>query len=50
MKLLCDLVPWPDGVKAKVEVPFQTPWRTIQLADEAGGLIESSLILNLNEP
>jgi alpha-glucosidase len=50
LKLLCDLVPWPDGVKAKVEVPFKTPWRTIQLADEAGGLIESSLILNLNEP
>ncbi|NTV83014.1 MAG: glycoside hydrolase family 97 protein, partial [Bacteroidales bacterium] len=50
LTLLCDLVPWPDGVKAKVEVPFNTPWRTIQLADDAGGLIESSLILNLNEP
>jgi len=50
LKLLCELVPWPDGVKAKVNVPFKTPWRTIQLADEAGGLIESSLILNLNEP
>lgn len=48
--LLCDLVPWPDGVKAKVVVPFKTPWRTIQLADSPGGLIESSLILNLNEP
>lgn len=48
--LLCDLVPWPDGVKARVEVPFQTPWRTIQLADKPGGLIESSLILNFNEP
>lgn len=48
--LLCDLVPWPDGVKAKVEVPFQTPWRTFQLADSAAKLIESSLILNLNEP
>jgi alpha-glucosidase len=48
--LLCDLVPWPDGVKAKVDVPFQTPWRTIQLADNAGGLIESTMILNLNEP
>lgn len=50
LKLMCDLVPWPDGVKAKVEMPFQTPWRTIQLSDHAGGLIESSLILNLNEP
>lgn len=50
LKLLCDLVPWPDGVKAKVEVPFKTPWRTIQLADDAGGLIASTMILNLNEP
>ena len=48
--LLCDLVPWPDGVKAKVDVPFKTPWRTIQLADSAGGLITSTMILNLNEP
>jgi len=50
LKLLCDLVPWPDGVKAKVEVPFKTPWRTIQLASEARKLIESTMILNLNEP
>ena len=27
-----------------------TPWRTINISDRAGGLIESSLILNLNEP
>ncbi len=50
LTLLCDLVPWPDGVKAKVDVPFKTPWRTIQLSDNAAGLIESTLILNLNEP
>jgi alpha-glucosidase len=50
LKLLCDLVPWPDGVKARVNVPFSTPWRTIQLADKAGDLIESTMILNLNEP
>ena len=31
-------------------VPFATPWRTIQVADRAGGLVESNLILNLNEP
>jgi alpha-glucosidase len=30
--------------------PFATPWRTIQIADSAGGLVESNLILNLNEP
>jgi alpha-glucosidase len=32
------------------EAPFATPWRTIQISDTAGGLVESSLILNLNEP
>jgi alpha-glucosidase len=30
--------------------PFVTPWRTIAIADTAGGLVESNLILNLNEP
>ncbi len=32
------------------EAPFHTPWRTLQIADQAGGLVESSLILNLNAP
>jgi alpha-glucosidase len=32
------------------QAPFTTPWRTIQISDTAGGLVESSLILNLNEP
>jgi hypothetical protein len=38
------------GGKAKVSLPFNTPWRTIQIAERAGDLIESKLILNLNEP
>lgn len=38
------------GGKAKVTLPFNTPWRTIQIAEKAGDLIESGLILNLNEP
>jgi alpha-glucosidase len=29
---------------------FLTPWRTITITDCPGGLIESSLIVNLNEP
>ncbi len=37
------------GGKAKLTVPFNTPWRTIQIAEKAGNLIESKLILNLNE-
>nr|WVJ86176.1 glycoside hydrolase family 97 catalytic domain-containing protein [Xanthomonas campestris pv. campestris] len=31
-------------------MPFDTPWRTLQIADQATGLVESNLILNLNEP
>lgn len=32
------------------KTPFHTPWRTIQIAERAGDLIESNLIVNLNEP
>ncbi len=45
-----DLVPWPDGIKVKGKAPFKTPWRTIQITEEPGKLIESNLIVNLNEP
>ena len=46
-----DLAPLPDGIKAKFHKgSFKTPWRTVQIASEAVGLINSSLILNLNEP
>ncbi len=38
------------GHKAKVSLPFKTPWRTIQVGETAGDLIESRLIENLNEP
>lgn len=46
----CELAPRPDGTMAVVEGTFVTPWRTIQISDSAVGLINSSLILNLNEP
>ncbi|REE80022.1 glycosyl hydrolase family 97 [Lutibacter oceani] len=36
--------------KVKRTTPFTTPWRTIQIAEKAGDLIESKLIVNLNEP
>lgn len=48
--LKANLVPWSDGIKVKTHTPAKTPWRTIQIAGNAGGLIESYLILNLNEP
>jgi len=34
----------------KRSLPFKTPWRTIQISDNAAGLIDSKLIVNLNEP
>ncbi|MFQ6615349.1 MAG: glycoside hydrolase family 97 protein [Fidelibacterota bacterium] len=49
-KLECDLVPWSDGTKVKTTTPFVTPWRTVQISEQAGDLITSYLILNLNEP
>lgn len=48
--LKANLFPWADGVKVRTEAPMVTPWRTIQMADDPGGLITSYLILNLNEP
>jgi len=44
------LRPWSDGIAVRTSRPFRTPWRTVQIADDANGLINSSLILNLNEP
>lgn len=38
------------GYKAKVPLPFKTPWRTIQISEKAADLINSKLILNVNEP
>lgn len=37
------------GYKVKRALPFKTPWRSIQIADDAKDLIESNLIVNLNE-
>ncbi|WP_370390668.1 glycoside hydrolase family 97 protein [uncultured Winogradskyella sp.] len=36
--------------KVKRTLPFHTPWRTIQITDNAPGLIASNLVVNLNEP
>lgn len=48
--LKCELVPWSNGVKVYAKTPFQSPWRTIIVADTPGDLITSRLMLNLNEP
>lgn len=49
-RLRAQLAPASEGWKVRRETPFATPWRTLQIADSAGGLVESDLILNLNEP
>jgi alpha-glucosidase len=48
--LASELVGSTDGSKVTIGTPFVTPWRTIQIAEKAGDLIESNLIVNLNEP
>ncbi|MEO6264303.1 MAG: glycoside hydrolase family 97 protein [Luteimonas sp.] len=44
------LSPASEGWKVRRTAPFHTPWRTLQIADTAGGLVASNLVLNLNEP
>jgi alpha-glucosidase len=44
------LAPSPLGPKVSRLAPFVTPWRTIRIADDAAGLYENDLELNLNEP
>jgi alpha-glucosidase len=44
------LAPAGSGSKVTRTAPFKTPWRTLQIADDAAGLVMSDLILNLNEP
>ncbi len=39
-----------EDFKVVQRTPFSTPWRMIQVAERAGDLIESRMILNLNEP
>jgi alpha-glucosidase len=48
--LRVDLAPYADGVKVRGKTPFNTPWRTLQIADRAGDLAPSVLGLNLNPP
>ncbi|KPH58603.1 glycoside hydrolase family 97 protein [Pseudoalteromonas porphyrae] len=45
-----DLTPWSDGIAVKKHGAFNTPWRTIQIGEKAVDLINSDIILNLNEP
>ncbi|MFN3851206.1 MAG: glycoside hydrolase family 97 protein [Spirosomataceae bacterium] len=44
------LVPDAVGNKAYLQTPAKTPWRTINISDKATDILESKMILNLNEP
>jgi alpha-glucosidase len=44
------LAPMADGVKVRGRTPFETPWRTIQVADRVTDLSPSLLGLKLNPP
>ena len=49
-RLKAVLSPSSSGPKVSRTAPFVTPWRTLQIADDAPGLYMSNLVLNLNEP
>ena len=44
------LTPDATGNKAYIQTPFNTPWRTVMVSDDARDILASNLILNLNEP
>ncbi len=44
------LTPDAQGLKGYIQTPFNTPWRTIIVSDDARDMLSSNLILNLNEP
>ncbi|MBJ7498896.1 MAG: glycoside hydrolase family 97 protein [Sphingopyxis sp.] len=49
-KFRATLSPSSQGPRVIRDLPFNTPWRTMRIADNAAGLVESDLELNLNEP
>ena len=48
--LKSDITPLSDGTKAHVDLPFQTPWRLIMLADSAIELTTNRTMYVLNDP
>lgn len=48
--LKAELTPWSNGDLVRGHGGLKTPWRAVLLADNAAGLTDSTMILNLNEP
>ncbi len=49
-KLKAELTPWQSGEKVFVTDTRVSPWRTVIIADNAGDMALSRIMLNLNEP
>ena len=49
-RLQSDITPLSDGMRAYVDLPFNTPWRVIMIGDSPIELIVNRDVLNLNEP
>ncbi|MBQ6461009.1 glycoside hydrolase family 97 protein [Candidatus Saccharibacteria bacterium] len=48
--LQSDITPLSDGTKAHVNLPFETPWRLIMIADSAIELTTNRVMFCLNDP
>ena len=48
--LSAHLVPDKLGVRGYLQLPFNTPWRTVIVSDDPRDILASQLVLNLNEP
>ncbi|MFD1469482.1 glycoside hydrolase family 97 protein [Hymenobacter caeli] len=48
--LAAHLTPDALGDKGHLQTPCLSPWRTVIVSDRAGDILESKLVLNLNEP
>jgi alpha-glucosidase len=50
--LSAQLAPRVDrpGIAVEASAPMRSPWRVLMIGDQPGRLIESNLVLNLNEP
>lgn len=49
-KLSAHLTPDKLGKKGYLQLPVQSPWRTVIVSDDARDILASQLIYNLNEP
>ena len=48
--LKSDITPLSDGMRAYVDLPFNTPWRVVMIADSPIELVTNRIVLNLNDP